>query len=176
MRTLFNPSKSMTVVSFILFLINAVALVIFGKKLSPYSALPKLDFHLAGYDAALVQQLFTEYGEAGRGVYFWLTVLDTPFPFVVAFFGICYFSYTWRAWSYPMVWRVLIAASYGFCVFDVVENALIYRFLATFPNISPVGVAICSISTQVKLISLLTIYLAAPVTLLVSLLRRFRPA
>ena len=98
------PSKKRCFLSFLLFVATAIALTVWGKDLARYSCLSKLDFQIRGYDIGFVTRLFTDYGLAGRNAYFWLTMFDMLFPFCVAFFGYCYFSYTWRKWHYTFVW------------------------------------------------------------------------
>ncbi len=69
-----------------LFATNAIALTYYGKMLEKYSETSKLDFQIGGYNDTIVKTLFAEYGSQGRQTYFWLTLLDIPFPFLVAFF------------------------------------------------------------------------------------------
>ena len=166
------PTKKLTILSFIFFAINATALTVFGKTLARYSNLSKLDFQFKGYNIAFVTKLFTDYGVEGRNTYFWLNILDIVFPFFVALLGFCYFGYSWKKWNYKIVWFVLIIASFSFCLFDTIENIFVFRMLAKFPNFSEIEVMISSISTQIKLISLLIIYIAIPITFLISIIKQ----
>lgn len=156
-------------VFFFLFLVNAVTLVIGGKKLSLYSKLPKLDFLFNGYDATLINNLFLEYGVEGRNIYFWLNIIDIPFPVFVVLFCYGYFAYTWKKWNFKWVFHALITLALFFFIFDSIENFFIYQMLIHFPLLNSNEIFISSISTKIKLISLLLVYLAIPTTLLVSI-------
>jgi|GEM_PF-5130032 len=166
------PTKKLTILSFVLFVINSLALMILGKSLAKFSGSQKLDFQISGYDQSFITRLFTDYGPEGRGTYFWLTVVDTPFPFLLAFFGVCYFGYTWKKWNYNMIWLVLVVASLSFCLFDTIENIFVYRMLANFPMLTSTEILISSLSTQIKLISLLIVYVAIQITFVAGIVRR----
>ncbi|WP_166967578.1 hypothetical protein [Yeosuana marina] len=133
--------------------------------------MPKLDFRLSGYNITEVTQYFNLLGNSGRETYLWLNVLDTPFPFVLAFFGFCYFSFTWKKWNIKTVYFLLITASFSFMIFDTVENISIYSMLNSFPALNTNIISISSLATQIKLYSLFVVYGALPITLLISIIR-----
>ena len=68
---------------------------------------------------------------------------------------------------------LLIATSFSFCLFDIIENIFVLRMLAHFPFLSAVEIAISSITTQIKLISLFLFYFAIAVTFVVSIFKLF---
>lgn len=164
-------TKKLTILSFTIFLLNAIALEMGGKILLGYSALPKLDFRISGYNIADLNQYFNILGDSGRETYFWLNVLDTPFPFLLAFFGFCYFSFTWKKWNIKPLYFLLITASFSFMIFDSVENISIYSMLYSFPALSMNIISISSLATQIKLYSLFVVYGALPITLIISIIR-----
>lgn len=165
------PSLNTTIVAFLLFSINGFLLTYYGLSLKEYSAVPKIDFQLGGYTIETIRSLFLDYGQVGRDLYFWLTIIDSPFPFVVAFFGYAYFGYTWKKWNVKPVYTFLLMAGFSFCVFDLIENTLIFRMLHNYPELNETEIMISSISTKIKLISLMIVYSAIPITLLASLFK-----
>lgn len=167
----FTITKKSAIISFGLFLLNAVALEIGGKGLSKFSNSPKLDFRLGGYNAENVLLYFNQLGDAGREYYFWINVLDTPFPFLLALFGCCYFSITWKKWGVKPIFYLLIIASFLFMIFDTVENILVFQLLDSFPELHNSVISIASLVTKIKLLSLFVVYGALPITLIVSVLR-----
>ena len=146
------PSLKITIISFLLFSINAFLLMYYGHFLKEYSSIQKIDFQLNGYTINTIKALFSEYGISGRKLYFWLTVIDTPFPFLVALFGYSYFGYTWKKWNFKTIYKLLVLASLSFCLFDNIENILIFRMLHNYPVLNEVEIIISSISTKIKLI------------------------
>jgi len=165
------PSLKITIISFILFFINAFLLMYYGHFLKDYSTMPKIDFQLSGYTIDTVKKLFSDYGKSGRNLYYWLTILDSPFPFFVALFGYSYFGYTWKKWNIKAVYTLLIIAGFSFCIFDNIENILIFKMLNNFPNLNETEIMISSISTKIKLISLIIVYIAIPITLITSFIK-----
>jgi hypothetical protein len=121
--------------------------------------LPKLDFRLHGYSAADVSQLFTAYGASGRAEYWQQTVVDSCFPFLLAAFGVLFFSRTYRRWGWTKLGNLLIGISLLFMVVDVAENILIFALLRQYPHPGAGTVAAASFLTQLKLPLILTIYL-----------------
>lgn len=152
------------IIAFIPFLINAIALSVFGKDLKQFSKIPKLDFQIKGYNINSVVNLFAEYGSNGREKYYLLTLLDIPFPFFVALFGLSYFGFTWKKWNYKKLWIILMIACFSFLIFDCLENYFVIRMLNKFPKLNANEINISSLATQIKLISLLIIYLFIIIT------------
>src|SRR5689334_7142813 len=66
-----------------LFIVNVLLLGITDGQLAALAGgAPKLDLRF-GYDFATVMQLFESYGAAGRQIYLWNLITDTPFPIIV---------------------------------------------------------------------------------------------
>ena len=165
------PSLKITIISFLLFFINAFLLMYFGHFLKEYSDVPKIDFQINGYTIDTVKELFLDYGKSGRNLYFWMTIIDIPFPFLVAFFGYSYFGYTWKKWNFKIIYKLIIIAGFSFCLFDNIENLLIFKMLNNYPILNETEIMISSISTKIKLISLIIVYTAVPITLIISLIK-----
>lgn len=168
-----NPGWKITLFSFLLFFLNAFALVYYGKGLEHYSTKPKLDFQVGGYDLAFVRTLFQEYGQNGLKYYYFLTLIDIPFPFVVLFFGLMYAAYTWKKWGVTILWIVLSSAAVSFWVFDIIENFFLLRMMEHYPDLSAREIFWSSLCTRLKLDSLFVFYSGVILTFIFSLLRPF---
>ncbi|QES90601.1 hypothetical protein [Rhizosphaericola mali] len=164
-------TRKKVMLTFVLFLINALALTFFGSTLEQFSKTAKLDYQIKGYDLLFVKHLFTEYGNLGRAKYQFLTLLDVPFPFFLLAFGRNYFGYTWKKWNYSFIWKCLFIACICFSVFDCIENFCVLQMLHTFPDLNASEIKISSVATQIKLISLIVIYIFLPITACIQLLK-----
>lgn len=100
-----------------------------------------------GYSYAEATDAFEAYGDDGRAMYLWISLLlDTLFPIVyVTFFGglIYRFRATEGTW-----WLACVPILGGVC--DLLENAQISAMLLAYPDISESQVAWASSFTQVK--------------------------
>ncbi|TGK32746.1 hypothetical protein EHQ12_12470 [Leptospira gomenensis] len=82
-------------------------------------------------------EVFGVYGESGRSLYFWIDVVDMVFPFPLIFcFGGIYTKAAVR-FNLPVSLNLF---SYGFLVFDLLENSLMFYFLNVWPKV-PEGIA-----------------------------------
>lgn len=167
-------SKKNVIISFVLFLFNAILLEIAGKLLATYSDLPKLDFRLGGYNTSDVSYYLTTLGDPGRSVYFTINLIDIPFPFLLSLFSFYYFSYTWKKWNIKTIYIFLITSALSFLVFDTLENGFIYLLLTNYPVLNSSIICIATVSTQIKLFSLIVIYTFLPITFIFSLIKNNR--
>lgn len=172
MKTLQSFCKKYVGILFVLFLLNALILSYLGSGLKIYTDLPKLDFMLHGYSITDVQNLFDAYGEEGLHTYFWLTIIDIPFPFILFMFVYGYSATTlkkWNLWLYSFV----MAAVSSFLLFDIIENILIlFLILIGVNTVGDFWIAISSLATQIKLFSLIIVYASLILTWLVSVILR----
>ena len=146
---------------FVLFILNAVALTYFGAGLKAYTDLPKLDFMIGGYTQETILQLIAAYGNEGLNLYYWLTVLDMPFPFLVFGFTLGYVVSKLKTWNYRWFATVIMISAYAFLLFDLIENITVFAlFDHGFEWVGEQWIAISSLATQIKLISLALIYLS----------------
>ncbi|GAB4473286.1 MAG: hypothetical protein Kow00124_12100 [Anaerolineae bacterium] len=130
-----------------LFLVNTVILNISDRPLAALAGgEPKLDLRF-GYDFDTVMSLFAVYGERGRQLYFWNLVYDTPFPILFAITAVLFvglvFEKKWLVFT-------LSLAPVEFMLTDLTENAIFFRMLALYPDISPGLVATANIITIIK--------------------------
>jgi len=127
------PSLKITIISFLLFFINAFLLMYFGHFLKEYSDVPKIDFQINGYTIDTVKELFSDYGKSGRNLYFWMTIIDIPFPFLVAFFGYSYFGYTWKKWNFKIVYKFIVEQTLSkFAIHNLLKITNLQSFIRTF--------------------------------------------
>lgn len=130
-----------------LFLVNVVILNIKDRPLAALAGgEPKLDLRF-GYDFDAVMSLFTAYGERGRQLYFWNLVFDTPFPILFALATVLFV-----ALAFDRKWLVLglSIAPVEFTLTDLVENAIFFRLLALYPDITPGLVSAANTITIIK--------------------------
>lgn len=163
MKKLFNridrtATAPNTLIAFIVFAIVGIVLTLMEQKLKAYSALTQLDFHLYGYTASDVYEIFRQYGKEGLDLYFWVTLLDTLLPITVGVFGSLYYSYTYRTWGVKWLGNILISCALIFMVFDVFENTFIFKMIFSFPDILETDSFIGSILTQIKLRAIIVVY------------------
>ncbi|MCG6166531.1 hypothetical protein [Leptospira sanjuanensis] len=98
-------------------------------------------------------EVFGAYGEAGRRLYFWIDVVDMIFPFPLALcFGGIYAKAALRA-NLPLSLGLL---AYGFLLFDLLENSLMFYFLSVWPTVPEGLAAFTGTITAVKLFFLFT--------------------
>jgi hypothetical protein len=130
-----------------LFIVNVLLLGITDGQLAALAGgEPKLDLRF-GYTYDTVMHLFDSYGEAGRQIYLWNLITDTPFPLVVAVTTMLFVGAAFE--RRPLVLLLCIAPAVFF-ITDMIENALFLSWLAAYPDISPGAVAFGSVLTQIK--------------------------
>ncbi|RHX91882.1 hypothetical protein [Leptospira stimsonii] len=121
------------------------------EKSIPISAsgiLPKkMDFRPFSSAKDFVE-VFGTYGEQGRYLYFWIDIVDMifPIPLSLCFAGI--YTRVALKTGLPISFNLL---SLGFLVFDLVENSLMFYFLASWPIVSEPLAAITGAVTAIKL-------------------------
>ena len=101
---------------------------------------------------SVILDTLTRYGEAGRALYTWSTLVDTSFPLSVACLGVLLLVRAWPR-QHWMFWPPL-----AFCCLDLLENALLLAMLARFPAFSPGLGWLVSITTSAKLVALAPSY------------------
>jgi len=159
MKLLEEFSQKNVRVLFILFAINAIALTYFGGYLKEYTPLPKLDFMISGYTKTNIMALISAYGDSGINVYYWLTILDMPFPFLLFGFTVGYVIPRLQKWCCTDLTRLVFVLVGAFLLFDVIENITVLILLKHgFTWIGDRWIAISSVATQIKLMSLILIY------------------
>lgn len=128
---------------------------------------PMLDA-MPGYTHAEAVVTMDGYGENGRRVYIWGSlILDTLFPFVyVTLLAGALYRWTderlrWLAWL-PI----------GAGAIDLGENAQVIAMLAMFPDVSQAQVAAASVFTQTKSAVYMTALALAVLAALVAAVRR----
>ena len=162
-------------VIFILFILNGIALSYFSAELKVYTDLPKLDFMLGGYTQETIIELIGAYGDEGLELYYWLTILDMPFPFLVFGFALGYGVYKLKKWEYPWLETLIKISAYAFLVFDLVENFTVFFLYGSgFEWVNQTWIMISSLATQIKLIALLVIYISTLLLWIVTLLQTIK--
>lgn len=128
----------------------------------------KLDFHRT-YDVAVVRQLFDVYGQQGRAMYAWDLIVDTFYPLAVAGAAMLFALTVVRK---PILQKLLIVFPMIFLVTDLIENALLLLFIATYPSLSPTLVSISSLFTRIKLFTIyptfLEMFLFMPIAIIIT--------
>lgn len=166
----FSSTKSI-VLFFILGVICSGAMQVLEKSipLADGTALPtKMDFRPFSSARDFVE-VFTLYGESGRALYFWTDVVDMifPFPLILCFGGI----YTKAAMKVKLPVSLNLFA-YGFLIFDLLENSLMFYFLSVWPKV-PEGIAAFTGGvTAVKLFFLFVGFFMFIVSFLILVYRR----
>ena len=159
MKLLEEFSQKHVRVLFILFAINAIALTYFGGYLKEYTPLPKLDFMISGYTKTNIMSLISAYGDSGINVYYWLTILDMPFPFLLFGFTVGYVVPQLQKWCYTNLARLVFVLVGAFLLFDMIENITVLILLKYgFTWVGDRWITISSVATQIKLISLILVY------------------
>ncbi|RHX95124.1 hypothetical protein DLM76_07330 [Leptospira yasudae] len=98
-------------------------------------------------------EVFGVYGETGRRLYFWIDVIDMIFPIPLAFcFGGIYTKAA-RKVNLPLSLGLF---AYGFLLFDLLENSLMFYFLFAWPTVPEGLAAFTGTITAVKLFFLFT--------------------
>ncbi|AOP34162.1 hypothetical protein A0128_10075 [Leptospira tipperaryensis] len=121
----------------------------------PGQTLPlKLDFRpfLTAKD---ITEVFQFYGESGRTLYFFQDVLDMFLPFAVCFMIGSFYS---RAAIYLKLPVWINIVPFGFIVFDLIENSIVFYFLYTWPVVSETLAAVTGVITAIKLSFVFTGY------------------
>lgn len=139
-------------VAAMLFIAHVAALRWFDTRIDALSgAAGKPDLMMLAAPSVLLDTL-TRYGDAGRALYTWSTLVDTSFPLSVAWLGALLLT---RAWPrrHGTLWLPL-----AFCVLDLIENALLLTTLARFPAFSPTLGWLVAITTSAKLVALALSY------------------
>jgi membrane protein implicated in regulation of membrane protease activity len=125
-----------------------------------------LDYHRT-YDVATVNELFDAYGARGRAMYAWDLIVDTFYPLAVAGAAMLFALIVVRK---PIFQKIVIALPLIFLVTDLIENAFLLLFIASYPSLSPVLVYISSFFTGIKLFTIyptwVEMVLFAPVAVL----------
>ena len=159
MKMLEEFSQKNVKVLFILFVINAIALTYFGGYLKEYTPLPKLDFMICGYTKTTIISLISAYGDRGSNIYYWLTILDMPFPFLLFGFTVGYAVPRLKTWCYTYLARLVFLLAGVFLLFDMIENITVLTlFEYGFSWVNDRWIAVSSVATQIKLVSLVLIY------------------
>jgi hypothetical protein len=135
-----------------LFTAHVAALRWFDARIDALSgAAGKPDLMMLAPPSVLLDTL-ARYGEAGRSLYTWSTLVDTSFPLSVAALGVLLLV---RAWPrQPRMWWPALA----FCCLDLIENGLLLVTLARFPAFSPALGWLVSLTTSAKLVALAPTY------------------
>lgn len=135
-----------------IFLAHVAALRWFDTRIDALSgAAGKPDLMMLAAPSVILDTL-TRYGEAGRALYTWSTLVDTSFPLSVACFGVLLLVRAWPR-QHWMCWPLL-----AFCGLDLLENGLLLAMLARFPAFSPALGWLVSITTSAKLAALALSY------------------
>ncbi|PJZ53602.1 hypothetical protein [Leptospira adleri] len=132
--------------------------------ISESGVLPKkMDFRPFSSSKDIIE-VFGIYGEPGRNLYFWIDVVDMifPIPLFLSFAGI----YTRAALKtgLPISFNLL---SLGFLIFDILENSLMFYFLASWPNVSEPLATFTGAITAIKLFFLFVGFVMFFVSLLI---------
>lgn len=114
-------------------------------------------------------EVFGVYGASGRNLYFWIDVVDMifPFPLVLCFGGI----YTKAAARFGLPVSLNLF-SFGFLIFDLLENSLMFYFLNVWPKVPEGLAAFTGGITAIKLFFLFVGFFMFTVSFLLLVYRR----
>ncbi len=133
-------------------LLLAATLQDYDARLTQTTAATKLDMRWS-YDVGDVLDLLNAYGPAGRSLYAELCWVDMLFAVSVGIVGHSLIGTFGNGKSL----RLLLLAPWGFCVLDLLENALLLQLLSA-PTLHESSVALASVVTRLKLSALLITY------------------
>ncbi|PJZ56893.1 hypothetical protein [Leptospira barantonii] len=163
--TKFTSTKSILIL-FILAMFCSGAMQVLEKAIPLVDGIElpkKMDFRPFS-SAKDFTEVFSLYGEAGRALYFWVDVIDMIFPFpLILCFGAIYTKAAMRI-NLPIALNLF---AYGFLIFDLLENSLMFYFLNVWPKVPEGLAAFTGAITAVKLFFLFVGFLMFTVSFLI---------
>jgi hypothetical protein len=159
MKNILRFTRKKTLLFFGLFILNGALLTCFGSHLKVYTDMPKLDFLIHGYTKETITALWQAYGPEGKADYFWLTILDMPFPFLLFLFASGLGLRTLLERGHSILFRLFFGSALTFLIFDLVENISVFFFLYMPVDMIPdIWIHMTSLATQIKLYALFIVY------------------
>lgn len=151
-----NMFKRNVVVGMILFVLFAISLYFVDYSQYGSAEVAKYNegygtFDMKTYDSDTVQTVLSKMTTEGIQVYKNYYLVDGIF---IIFFGLFQCFISLRTYSFikglsPKLFICFLPIMRGFC--DIIENALIYRTISTFPNIDTSMIGIANVFTLIKL-------------------------
>lgn len=151
-----NMFKRNVVVGMILFVLFAISLYFVDYSKYGSAEVAKYNegygtFDMKTYDCDTVQTVLSKMTTEGIQVYKNYYLVDGIF---IIFFGLFQCFISLRTYSFikglsPKLFSCFLPIMRGFC--DIIENALIYKTLNTFPNIETSMIGVANVFTMIKL-------------------------
>lgn len=148
--------KRNVVVGMILFVLFAISLYFVDYSKYGSAEVAKYNegygtFDMKTYDCDTVQTVLSKMTTEGIQVYKNYYLVDGIF---IIFFGLFQCFISLRTYSFikglsPKLFSCFLPIMRGFC--DIIENALIYKTLNTFPNIETSMIGVANVFTMIKL-------------------------